>query len=222
MDIKRFYTEAAIKRSYLLKGKRGEKMTTEKRTRPLFLVLPPIQMITPLKLPELGDGYQLRTYQEGDEVGLIKLLDSEGWASDEAQVNEFLDHVIPEGLFFVVHQDRGEIISTASALHHPSSPHWHFRFGGDIGYVITSPKHRGKGIGYVVSVAATTRLIQAGYKNIRVVTNDHRLSALKIYLKIGFVPFLYTEDSEHRWKVVCDKLNWTFTPNDWVKPEQRS
>jgi mycothiol synthase len=196
-------------------------VTTEKRIRPLFLVFPHNRLQTPLKGPELSDGYQLRTYQEGDEISLAKLLASEGWGNDEVHINEFLDHVIPEGLFFVVHKDTGEIISTASALHHPSSPHWHFRFGGAIGYVITSPEHRGKGTGYAVSIAATSRLIQAGYNNIRVVTNDHRLSALKIYLKIGFVPFLYTEDSEDRWKAVCDNLNWSFTPNDWVKPEKQ-
>lgn len=121
-------------------------MTTAKRIRPLFLVFPHNRLKIPPKVPELRDGYELRTYQEGDEVSLAKLL---------------------------------------------------------------------------ASVAATTRLIQAGYSNIRVVTNDHRLSALKVYLKIGFVPFLYTEDSEGRWKVVCDNLNWSFTPNDWVKPEKQ-
>ncbi|MFD0619883.1 GNAT family N-acetyltransferase [Paenibacillus sp. GCM10027629] len=196
-------------------------MTIEKRTRPIFLVYPHNRLKPPLKIPELSDGYQLRTYQVGDEVNLAKLLASEGWESGEVHINEFLDHVLPEGLFFVVHEETGKVVSTASALHHPSSPHWHFQFGGDIGYVITLPEHRGKGIGYTVSATATARLIQAGYRNIRVVTNDHRLSALKIYLKIGFVPFLYTEDSEERWSKICSNLKWSFTPNEWVKPDKQ-
>ncbi|WNQ10773.1 GNAT family N-acetyltransferase [Paenibacillus aurantius] len=196
-------------------------MTTEKRIRPLFLVFPHNRLKTPLQVPRLSDEYQLRTYQKGDEVSLAKLLAYEGWKNDEEHINEFLDHVIPEGLFFVVHKDTGEVISTASALHHPSSPHWHFPFGGDMGYVITSPEHRGKGMGYAVSVAATVRLLQAGYKNIRVVTKDHRLSAIKIYLKIGFVPFLYTEDSEDRWSKICRNLNWSFTPKEWIKPDKQ-
>ncbi len=194
---------------------------SEKRNRPLFLVLRHTLLNSPPNVPKLSEGYELRTYQEGDEVGLAKLLASEGWGNDEAHINEYLDHIIPEGLFFVVHKDTDKIVSTASALHHPSSPHWHFRFGGDIGYVITTSEHRGKGIGYAVSIAATRRLIQSGYKNIRVVTNDHRLSALKIYLKIGFVPFLYTKDSEDRWKSICEILNWSFAPNAWVKPEKQ-
>lgn len=193
-------------------------MTTEKRKRPLFLVLPLKQFDSPPKVPELNNDYLLRTYQEGDEANLARLLRSQGWGNDEAHIKEFLDLVIPEGLFFAVHKT-GEIVSTASALHHPLSPHWHFQFGSEIGYVTTLQKHQGKGIGYAISVMATRRLIEAGYKNIRVGTSDHRLSALKIYLKIGFVPFLYTEDSQERWKAVCENLNWSYTPNDWVIPE---
>ncbi|MFD1674582.1 GNAT family N-acetyltransferase [Alicyclobacillus fodiniaquatilis] len=195
-------------------------MTTEKRTRPLFLVLPYNRLI-PSERPQLPRGYTFRKYEEGDKDKLSMLLASEGWANDEPSINDFLDHVIPEGLFFVIYEPTGEFIGTASAVHHPESPHWHFPFGGEIGYVIVQRHHRGKGIGYAVSVSATNRLIEAGYKNIRVGTNDHRLEALKIYLKIGFVPFLYTEDSEERWKAICDHLNWLYTPDEWMKSDIR-
>ncbi|MFK7692624.1 GNAT family N-acetyltransferase [Paenibacillus sp. HJGM_3] len=199
-----------------------EDLTSEKRVKPLFLVVPKKGLESLSKIPQLNEEYLLRTYEPGDETVLAKLLASEGWGYDDVQISGFLDHVLPEGLFFVVHKPTGTVVSTASALHHPASPHWHFRFGGAIGYVITLPEHRGKGIGYTVSAAAARRLIRAGYTNIRVGTNDNRLAALRIYLKLGFVPFLYSEDSESRWSAVCEKLSWPFTPYTWIRPGEEA
>ncbi|MCL6443848.1 MAG: GNAT family N-acetyltransferase [Alicyclobacillus sp.] len=166
--------------------------------RPLILVLPFECLQSPSEAPSIPGEYMLRTYQDGDKRNLGILLASEGWGHDEATIDDYLDHVVPDGLFFVVHQPTGEIVATACALHHPRSPHWHFPFGGDIGYVIVRRDHRGRGIGYAVSVAAVNRLIQAGYKNIRVVTNDHRRDALKstsnLALSLSFIQRIAKND----------------------------
>jgi mycothiol synthase len=84
---------------------------------------------------------------------------------------------------------------------------------------VTDPKHRGKGLGYNVFLKATWRLIEAGYKSIRVVTNDQRLPALKTYLKSGFLPFLYHYDMEERWTRVCHQLNWPLETSKWIREE---
>jgi mycothiol synthase len=129
---------------------------------------------------------------------------------------------LPNGLFVVEEHSTGEIVSTAVALHNPESSHYYFPFGGEIGFVVTNTKHRGKGIGNKVFLKATLRLIEAGYNSIRVVTNDHRLAALKTYLKAGFLPFIYHHDMEERWTKVCEQINWPVEPFKWINEEGNS
>jgi mycothiol synthase len=60
-------------------------------------------------------------------------------------------------------------------------------------------------------MAATARLIQAGYEEIYLRTDDHRLPAIKTYLKLGWEPFLCAPDMAERWRTVCQQLNWQFS-----------
>jgi mycothiol synthase len=79
------------------------------------------------------------------------------------------------------------------------------------------PDHRGRGLGRVVSAVVTRRLIDAGYKEIYMETQDWRLPAIKIYLKMGWVPLLFQADMPERWQVVCDKLGVPYTPHQWSR-----
>jgi mycothiol synthase len=73
-------------------------------------------------------------------------------------------------------------------------------------------------LGRAVSAAATRRLVEAGYESIRVGTQDHRLPAIKIYLTMGYVPYLYAADMKERWERICAQLDWAFAPEQWIVP----
>ena len=60
-------------------------------------------------------------------------------------------------------------------------------FQGNLGWLAGDPAHAGRGLGAAVSAAATTRLIAAGHRDIRLGTEDFRLAAIRIYLKLGYV-----------------------------------
>ena len=78
-----------------------------------------------------------------------------------------------------------------------------------------TPTMPAKGLGMAVSASVVRRLLQAGYRNIYLNTEDWRLAALSIYLKLGWVPLLYMSDMEERWRDVCAKIDWPFTPKEW-------
>ena len=59
------------------------------------------------------------------------------------------------------------------------------------------------------------RFASAGYTRIYLKTDDWRLPAIKTYLKLGFIPFLFLPDMEGRWRDVCEKFSWPFTPEQW-------
>ena len=58
-----------------------------------------------------------------------------------------------------------------------------------------------------VSAAVTTRLIAVGYRAIHLYTEHWRLVALKSYLKLGYVPFLYAPEMAERWRTIC-RATW--------------
>jgi mycothiol synthase len=133
-----------------------------------------------------------------------------GW--NDAKLQPWMERIPPESWFMVVHGESGEIVATAMGLHDASELH---PFGGELGWVAADPTHAGRGLGMAVSAAVTARLIQAGYRDIHLYTEHWRLAALKTYLKLGYVPFLYAPEMPARWQAVCEQLQWPFTPERW-------
>ena len=150
-------------------------------------------------------GYTLRTYQPGDDDGYIRVMRLAGFESwDEGAIRRTLRSALPDGLFFVVHERTNKVVATAVAGHRPSDLH---PFGGELGWVGADPEHSGKGLGLAVCAAVVRRLLQAGYREIYVQTDDFRLAALKTYFKLGFVPLLFAPDMEARWERVRKELS---------------
>ena len=187
----------------------------------LFLLWPLARLTDPpeVRVPE---GYALRTHQRGDEAAWRTIQNPVEPVPPQLDLDQllkrYLSLVLPNGLFFAIHLASGEAVATAGALH--STRDGMFPFGGELGWVATLPAHQSKGLGTAVSAAATRRLIGAGYESIRVGTQDQNLPAIKVYLRLGYVPYLYASDMAERWRQICAELNWPFTPEECVAPSQ--
>lgn len=234
---------------------------------PLYLVWPPSRLDDPPR-PAAGprsefgspgslpDGYRLRTYREGDRGGLTRLIRDEGWQFDADERADYLDRVLPRGLFFVEVADpdavaagdeggaasgsgrptgranrdgggdrrgvpevrEGDLVATAGALHDPGGDAHYFPFGGSVGYVVVAPAHRERGLGRSVAGAAVRRLLDAGYRSVRVGTEPRRLPAIALYLSLGFVPFRHDERAIERWERIHARLDRPFDPADCPRP----
>lgn len=164
----------------------------------------------PVRLPP---GYALRTYRPGDEPRFYRVMDLAGFTGwNDGVLQPWLARILPEGWFMAVHQESGQIVATAMALRSDSG--WH-PFGGELGWVAADPAHAGRGLGMAVCAAVTARFIAEGCRAIHLYTEDFRLPALKTYLKLGYLPFLYTPQMPERWRVICAQLQWPFTPERW-------
>ncbi len=147
----------------------------------------------------------MRTYREGDEDGYLRVMERAGFSEwNRENLDQVLNRCLPDGLFFVVHDETNTIVAPAVALHNPDT---HHPSGGELGWVAADPEHRGKGLGFIVCAAATKCFLDAGYSDIYLKTDDFRLPAISVYLKLGYVPFLHAPDMEERWKTVCENLN---------------
>jgi GNAT superfamily N-acetyltransferase len=155
-------------------------------------------------------GYRLRTYQPGDEEAWAQIMNTgigenhtvESTRADLIERPQFR----PEGLFFVM-TDAGEAVGSACA--------WRISSAGDeTGYVhmvCVRPEHRGHHLGYWVTLAVLHYFRTGGMRDAILETDDFRLSALRIYLELGFVPVLRDDDptQPERWQKLAPQLGIT-------------
>jgi mycothiol synthase len=70
-------------------------------------------------------------------------------------------------------------------------------------------------LGICLSARVTRRFLEAGYTAILLNTEYYRLSAIKTYLRLGFVPTITSAEIPAIWEGVCAQLNWPFVPKAW-------
>ncbi len=192
-----------------------EQPTDQKPQEQLHMLWPESRLASPPRV-SVPAGYGLRTFLAEDAGGFLAVMAAAGFGGwDEAQLKSQLSSVLPDGLFLIVEKATGTVVATTMATHNPSDLH---PYGGELGWVAGDPAHRGKGLGMAICAATTARFLEAKYRRIYLKTDDWRLPALKTYLKLGYEPFLFSPDMEPRWRAVCEKLEWPFTPEDWPKP----
>jgi len=109
-----------------------------------------------------------------------------------------------------VHVESDMIVSTCMATHDHT---WHTPFCGEVGWTATHPAHTDQGLGTIVVSAVTKRFLDAGYRNIHLYTEIWRLAALKIYLKLGYVPLINSSEDEGLWQDIYEQLNMPFHRN---------
>ena len=159
--------------------------------------------------------YTLRTYRESDECGLLNLLGSDGESVTQKEWSHYRDMLLPNGLFVIDAPGSSEVVATAGAVYNPNPGRYYFPFGGELGYVAVGRDHRRRGLGVAVCAAVIGRFLSAGYENIRVGVQEHRLAAIHLYLHLGFEPFLHSTEVRARWQRVCEALGVPFVPDHW-------
>jgi mycothiol synthase len=162
---------------------------------------------------ELPPDYALRTFEFGDEARFCELMALAGWPGwNTEKLQPWLERTLPDGWFFAVHCETDQIVASAMCLYHYTTLH---PFGGELGWLAGDPAHAGQGLGRAVCAAVTARFLDAGYTDIHLYTEDFRYPALRTYLRLGYVPFLYLPEMAERWRAVCAALGWPYAPDTW-------
>ncbi len=152
-------------------------------------------------IPDLPSTFKLRTYKEVDEDAVVNLLNRVNINLSSKELSIAFETCLPAGCFLV--EDEGEnIVSMMMARHINSNGRL---FSGRIDWLATDPDFTGLGLGTVSASSAARRLQDAGYDDIWVTTDDHRLGAIKVFYKIGFRPHIYDEIKD-RWQKVIKIL----------------
>ncbi len=156
----------------------------------------------------LAPGFRIRPYRPEDKDAYLQLREGsefKGW--NDSTLEDFLkSHAVTDGLLLVEETATGRLAASATAEH--GSLAGPVPFPGTLGWVMTSPEFRGHGLCPAVSCAAMRKMIGCGLKEMYLLTDDFRLPAVSVYLKLGWRPWLFQDDMPGRWKDVCGKLGY--------------
>jgi mycothiol synthase len=151
----------------------------------------------------LPDGFRLRSAGPGDGEEIARVLTlafQETW--DVERVNaEVLDNPNVPTTFVV--ETKGRLVATAS---YQTKADDEFASNSWLHWVGADPSLPGKGLGYIVSREVLREAWRRADEEVRLLTQDHRLAAIKTYLKLNFEPDYYHESHAARWAAVLSQI----------------
>lgn len=159
------------------------------------------QPATPPAVADMPAGYWLRSFETGDEQGWVELLNA------NAELGEWtlerVRGILAGGLqrqFFVAAPAQ---LAACAGVHDAlldGVAYW------EIGWVASHPGHRGLGLGAQVTAAALAHALTLVARPIILRTDDFRLPAIKVYLKLGFTPLFDHSSYPERWRLIASRL----------------
>lgn len=159
----------------------------------------------------LPDGFSIRKFRNGDgsiwtqvgaAAGTFVSLD----VAQERFDKEFKEPVneMEDRCFFIQHDESGQVAGTAMAWFAPEFvPGENY---GRVHWVAIVPEFQGKGLAKPLMSAVLKRLAQSHDKAV-LGTQTFRVKAVKLYLDLGFRPFLKESKDEDIWREFAKELN---------------
>ncbi len=154
---------------------------------------------------DVAEGYLVRQYEARDRDAYLELFHLAFETSDP--LPDVLATRLDSGFFVVEHGETGVLAASCAAQ---VKPRHRYPEGGELGWLVTDPAHNGRGLGTLVAALVTRRLADEGYRQAYLLTEDFRLPALSIYLKLGWRPNLFQDDMEGRWRAIFASLDQPF------------
>ena len=151
---------------------------------------------------EIPDGYELRGYLPGDEESWLELLNTGEYGSNwhRSRLDEFIAG--PERAEGSVVAAKGDRVVAATF----ASVEVGRDCTGRVDFVTSHPDVRGLGLGRAVCSGVVRFLVERGYANVVLYTDDWRLPAIGLYLSMGFAPQMTRLDMAERWQTVKEQL----------------
>ena len=157
----------------------------------------------------LPSGYLFTTHREEYTERWMRLINKsigEGWTTELFNEKMLMREGIgPQGIFYILDKD-SMVIATATGVLNAGEK------TGRLHMVAADETHRGKGLGAPLCARVINYLYDNGMEKIMLTTDDFRVPAIKIYIKLGFVPVLCDETMPGRWKALAEQTGCVIPP----------
>lgn len=171
----------------------------------LKMIRPHLEGLPELEIPELC---VLRAYQPGDDEHWVRIMNDSigsGWTAEKFRAEMISRPEFRAGAIFIAVL-RGVPQGTAAAWPTLRPPDESEGAEGYVHMVGVSPEARGHGLGWLVTLATLRWFQERGFARVFLTTDDWRLPAISIYLKLGFQPVIPNEEHAERWAAVRREL----------------
>ena len=125
---------------------------------------------------------------------------------------------LTQGVLVATDDATQEPVATAGSI--TNTKQGMFPNGGQLAWIATVPEHRGRGLAGWLSALATNRLQREGFERIFLCTGDDLTAAIRVYLRLGYLPCLYASDQPSRWARICEAIGTPFEPGHWPTLEE--
>lgn len=177
---------------------------TERRQRSHLLMRRPHLEHLPAA-PALAPAYTIDALQPDADLAPLAetLAKAFNYPWDVALVQQKLTQAPDVKAVYVVRW-QGRPVATASSRWIPEL----YPDAGYVHWVATHPDHQGRGLTSALSARLLDDFRARGYREAVLETDDFRISAIKVYLRAGFVPVYAVggEDHQPRWSAVFQQL----------------
>lgn len=163
--------------------------------------------------PVLPDGFNAHPLRKDEWPKYYELRYGCGfdlWNDDKIQ-EFYANEAIKDGIFVIEENATGLLVASATAEY--GKPKYK-NTKGTLGWVMTRKGFEGKGLGRAISTVATQALFDAGLAPVYLLTDDFRVPAVALYLKMNWRPWLFQDDMPERWQKLCDMFKY---PAGWLK-----
>lgn len=154
----------------------------------------------------LTDGVSVRRFQLGDEQVWAEILQNSGdlgeWNEERARrALTGKARVDASSIHFLMID--GKPVATACMQINEDQPQQ-----AELGYVAVVPEYRGHGLGRTISMVVLDYINKQGFRACFLRTDDHRLAAIKTYLRLGFEPDMSHDSYPARWESLWRTLGY--------------
>ena len=155
----------------------------------------------------LPDGYQVRLFQSGDEKAFDEVwidADPHGHARVglfEEEFRKYFEHV-PERMHFLIDPE-GRPVGTATAWFNDD---FHGARWGVVHWVAIVRGEQGRGLSKPLMSVVLRRLRDLGHDRALLITQTVRLTAISLYMGLGFNPLVKTDEDAANWAEVRASL----------------
>ena len=146
-------------------------------------------------VPPVPEGYRLRALEAGEEQHYAALYQLH--FDDPARPAEMPSKTLPAACYVVEHLASRRLVASCRAYYGKGRPR--HPEGGQLAWLMVDPAHGRKGLGTIVAATVTNRLAREGYERPYLRTDNGRLAAIAIYLRLGWQPDFYRPDMGERW-----------------------
>ena len=177
-------------------------MPPERLEPQLLMLRPTLEHLPAVDVPP---GYRIRALRPDEGLAWERISDEVFETHYDFAQKMLSDAAYKPGRVLVATTDDDEPVATASAWFRAT-------YGASVGYlhmVGVRTAHRGRRLGYHLSLAVLHRLREEGFTSAVLRTDDARLAAIRTYLHLGFEPRIVDENQRGRWRAIAQTMEMT-------------